>query len=280
MTFQPDLTFISAADARYWRCLYQLLRAAKRRGWDQFGHWIAYDIDVPPHRRANLERAFPWVTFRTFDLSPYPDFYVPARGTYAWKPALINQALQQAPGPLIWMDSANIPTADPTAMITHTRKHGIYLLRGQAPLSRRCDPKVLDALNVPSQTRQNREYVTGIVGLNAADPRIRALTQRWAQLSAQREIIRPLHLDIPRHMNDQAVLNALVLPLVDRGEITLPDHDVDISSGTPIRFMSTRNKLGPDAPLWLDPLARAYYWTYKTIDQWLIRRKSARAPSE
>ena len=48
------------------------------------------------------------------------------------------------------------------------------------------------------------------------------------------------------------------------------EDEIDISSASPVRWISTRNKVGNGAPLWADPLVRLYYFFDKTLDQaWL-----------
>ncbi|WP_093091628.1 glucosamine inositolphosphorylceramide transferase family protein [Shimia aestuarii] len=265
-----DAIFVTGADATYARTLYQLLRAVARKGWNRGMTWIAYDLGMRAEQREMLETQFDWVTFRTLDLAALPGHYVPAEGSYAWKPQIMWEVVEAADGPVIWMDSANLPHRAPDGMLAHIRAHGLYLLRGQAPLQERCDPKVLEALNVPRWTWGTRECVSGLVGVDAGNPEMREIMQRWCALAEQPEIMRPKE-SIERHMHDQAVLNALVADRVCKGEIVLPEEDVDISSGRPVRFLSTRNKVKPDAPLWQDPWIRARYRISKIVDQFLHR---------
>ncbi|SEO48993.1 hypothetical protein SAMN04490248_1062 [Salinihabitans flavidus] len=274
MTAPDQPTFLSAANAPYWRCLWQLLRAARRKGWHRMGDWIVYDMGLQSDRRALLERHFPWAEFRTLDFSALPAHYPPARGTYAWKPEIINRVAGERAAPLIWLDSATLPRGTPAPMLGHLREHGIYLLRGQAPLRRRCAPAVLDRLGVPSAARDMPERVATIGGFDARRADIRTLLQDWATLAADPDMISPADPGIPRHMHDQALLGALTLTRAAEGTLTLPEADIDISSGRPVTFLSTRNKVGPGAPLWIDPFARAWYWGDKTIDQWLHRRRA------
>ncbi|MCP9482425.1 hypothetical protein NNA36_10670 [Shimia sp. CNT1-13L.2] len=267
---KPLPLFVTAADARYWRCLHQLLRAAQRKGWTEQAEWAAYDLGMEAEQRARLERDFPWVRWETFSYEGLPEQYVPSAGSYAWKAHLFWPEVERASGPVIWMDSANLPLASPSEMLDHIDQHGIYLLHGQAPLQERCDPRVLDALDVPRWTWGTRECVTGLVGVDAANPVMRDFMRRWCELSADPEIIRPKER-IERHMNDQAVLNAIMAEATCKGDVVLPQKDVDISSGRPARFLSTRNKVRPSFPIWADWFSRAYYRVNKVLDQFLHR---------
>jgi hypothetical protein len=95
----------------------------------------------------------------------------------------------------------------------------------------------------------------------------------WQQLARKPDLLLPATHLAERHMNDQAVLNCLVMPLVASGKLRLPGVDMDISSGRPLRVVSTRNKVGADVPLWADPLLRARFRLVKEADQALWRLK-------
>jgi hypothetical protein len=53
----------------------------------------------------------------------------------------------------------------------------------------------------------------------------------------------------------------------------LPQGEIDISAPSPIRWMSSRNKVPATLPIWLDPMARAYYRVAKSIDQHALQFK-------
>ena len=268
------LLYVTAADARYARCLHQLFITARRKGWTRNADWVVYDLGMTAKQRHALETRFPWLRWETLDFETLPPHYPPHLGTYAWKPEVIWREVAKHNGLVIWMDSANIPLSAPDPMLSHLRDHGLYLLRGQAPIKERCDPVVLDRLGVPRWTWEMRECVTCIVGLDTRRPNIRQLVQDWAHHARDPETIRP-QKRIERHMNDQAVMNALIAGPVCRGEIILSEEDADISSGRPTRILSTRNKLRPNLPLWAGGLARAYYRVYKITDQFLHRRNDS-----
>lgn len=282
MQSRNDTVFVTGADQTFWRCLYQLLLAVERRGWRKDASWIAYDLGMAPQTRRTLETRFPWCRFRRLNLDDLGEHYVPAFGSYAWKPLIVWDVAKDAAGPVIWMDSANIPKTSPDKMIDWIHTHGLYILRGQTALLGRCDRRMLEAMNVPGWIWGSRECASGLVGFDAGNPLVRQIAQDWAIYSADPEIIRPTVDTFEGHRNDQSVLNALIQPHSAAGQLKLPEQDIDISASRPVQFISTRNKLRPNFPLWADPLARAYYWAAKAIDQtanqiedWAKRRAKA-----
>lgn len=269
MTARPRV--LTAANAPYARSLWQLLRSAERHGWHRRFDWIVGDLGLGAAARHDLARRFPWATLRDADFSDAPAHLRPESGTCGWKPCLIAEVLAEGTGPLLWLDSAALVTGPPDEILATLADHGVFVLRGQSPLQRRCEPAVLDALGVPGWLRATREAVAGAVGFDPARPWVRALVTRWADCARDPALLTPQPRTIRRHMVDQALLSALLLPVLYDRAPGYPVRDVDISSGRPVRYLTSRNKVRPCVPRAADPLVRAWYWTYKTVDQALIR---------
>lgn len=259
--------FVTAANQPFWRCLYQLLRAGERHGWADYGQWVIYDLGLTVATRHFLEQRFEFARLQTLDLKALPAHYHPKAGTYAWKPHLIWQELQAASGPLLWMDSATVPKSDPGRILKTISKTGVYLLRGQSALKNRCERSVLERLQVPGRLWGRQECFAGLIGFDSANAVARQLAKDWAMAASDLSLIAPENKPLEKHQDDQALLSCLALPLIHDGSLATPFQEVDISSGTPVPEISTRNKVGAGMPCWADPLIRAYYATAKHIDQ-------------
>ncbi len=271
MPSRNDAIYVTGADARFARNLHQLLRAVLRHRWNVDAHWVIFDLGMTADQRRDLMQSFPWIEVRTLDLEKLPPHYVPSYGAYAWKAHIVWEVAEHAKGPVIWMDSANLPRGSAQPMLDWIHTHGFYMLHGRSPLLARCDRRMLERLGVPRWLWGSRELASGLVGADMARPEMRKLLQDWATLSDDEDIIRPKPDTFRGHRNDQSVLNALVQPLAALGHIKLPNLDIDISAPDPVKFLSTRNKLKPTTPLWADPLMRARYGLIKAVDQLAIR---------
>lgn len=263
--------FVTGADSTFWRTLFQLLLAVERKKWREAGAWIVYDLGMSAEQLGHLKRRFKWAEFRLLDLVNLPAHYAPHTGSFAWKPYILWEVVKTSTGPVIWMDSATLPKTSPGAILDWINEHGLFLLRGQAPLQERCDPQVLKHLDIPVWTWGTRECIAGFVGIDASNSKSRSIAEEWAYLAENAALLLPDNPSISRHMNDQAVLNALVLPRLCTGELVIPELDADISSPRPAKYLSTRNKVASHLPLWLDPALRAWFSTSKAIDQWAHR---------
>lgn len=269
-----SLVIVTAAAEAYAGCLGRLLRNLERRGLASTHRIVAYDLGLTVARHAALARRFPWCEFRRFDFAAHPPHVAPDRRTYAWKPLLIAQVLAETSAPVLWLDSASQVRTDLRAVHAGLAGHGLYALRGQAPLRDRCDPAVSRALGAPPPLLDEREYVAGAVAFDPAFPAVRALVDAWRRCALDPALMLPRH---PRHNPEQAVLSLLILRCLAAGELTLDPGDIDISSPSPVPWLGSREKLPPHWPAWADPLAWLYYRTYAAADQFLIRLRRLKA---
>lgn len=266
---------VTAASDEYRACLHQYLSGVERwRITREYVH-LAYDLGLAPAHRRLLEARFPWCTFRDFDASIYPP-HVACRGNYAWKPAIICEVLSQTREVVLWMDSANVVTSDLREVDSVARSAGTFTLQGQASLRERCDAGVRARLTVPLGVCDAPERVTTACAFSGADPVVLELVTRWRDLCMDPTLLVPERPSTGRHMWEQAILGCLLLTAAHEGRLTLNADDVDISSPSPTRLMTTRNKVSPSLPLWAHPAARAFYWLYKRVDQEFIRRRRDR----
>ncbi len=262
-----DRTIVTGADDRFWRCLYQLLLSIERHGVQSTVTVIAYDLGMTEASSSQLRRRFDWCEIRPFDFDRHPPHVRIEAGSYAWKPILIAEVMERAGGPVLWLDSSTIIKQSLEPVFTTIGKLGTFTLKGQACLRERCDPLVVKALDLPPEILDDNERVATLAGLDAGQSDVLDLARSWRAHALIKDNIRPDGITIERHMNDQAVFSGLVLTARHNGILELNEDFIDISAPDPMPWMSTRNKLPPNFPVWADPLARAWYATYKFIDQ-------------
>ena len=258
------LLIVTAADQAYWRCLYQFLRSAKRLRLDLRHDFLAYDLGLEARTRQRLQSRFPWCGFRRFRFEDRPPHIGHELRGCPWKPFLVQEVLRSLRGPMLWLDSATLFKQPLDGIAGHIGRFGTYSLKGQAALGLRCDPDILDALAVPIEVRHRQERVGGVLGLDPGHPSARKLVATWLEHHLVPDLVRPRRAS---HNSDQALLSIVMLTMEAAGELTLNDDEIDISSHRPARWMSSRNKVPPRLPVWLDPAARAFYAVYKTADR-------------
>lgn len=263
-----SLTILTAANEPYWRTLWQFLRSAERMEIPQQAQLVVYDLGLEAATRQRLERRFGWAAFRMFDFAAYPPHVALHTRTYAFKPLLIAEAAATDGGQLLWLDCAALfKTRDLSAMRAKLSRDGTYVLKGASALELRCNGFTLDALAVPEQDRKRPERPATIIGLDSAHPGAAALIGEWKAHALIPERIAPR---TKAHNPEQALLSILLFRYQREGRIGLGEEEIDISSPTPVRWISTRNKVPLWVPVWADALPRLTYFFYKTADQaWL-----------
>jgi Protein of unknown function (DUF1647) len=263
---------VTGADQPYWRSLWQFLRSAERAGIHETFRWLVYDLGLSIATRERLKRAFPWIAVRMFDFASYPPHVAMARRSYAWKPIIVAEVLDECAVPMFWLDSATIITSDLKEPLDVLGKFGVFSLKGKPQLGEHCDPRVLEALDVPAELLHLPERVAGFVGFHPDFVVARDIARAWARHALIEDHILPSNA-IADHKPEQALLSALLYKAEREGLLTLNQDDVDISSGRPMRWITTRNKVETYVPRWADGAVRLYYHAWKGADQFLHRFK-------
>lgn len=257
---------LTAADHRFARTLMQFLLSAERQGENRRCRWVIGDLGLTEGDRSLLARRFPWAALHPFSFAEYPPHVALAAGSYAWKPVIIRALAQGHDGPLFWFDSGTILRRPLDEVLAALRLQGFWGLRSQMPLARKCDVRVMDALGVPCEVRHLREYAAGAVGFDLANPLGRTLVDDWGRHALIRDHIAPEAYPA-FHKHDQALLNCLLAGAAFTGDFEPTADEIDISSASPSRLVSTRNYVAPGLPLVVDPLLRARAAAVKAADR-------------
>ncbi|MBL8790323.1 MAG: hypothetical protein JNM45_07480 [Rhizobiales bacterium] len=265
-TSTPRPLILSGADAGFFRSLWQFLLSAERTGASDTFRWRVSDLGMEPDQLRRLNRRFPWCEVVPFAFDSYPPHVALSAKSYAWKPIILADALAATTSPVFWFDSATLLHEALDRPLAILRTHGLWVLKSQSPLFRKCDPAVLDALHVPLEARHLTERAAGAIGIDPQHPAAMELAQAWKRHALEAAHIVPVNA-ASFHKQDQSLLNCLLLTAACKREITLTDDEIDISSFRPYRGLSTRNKVAADAPAWLDPLLRLRQSMVKGADR-------------
>lgn len=269
---------MSAADAAYFRSLLQLAASLARHVDTHASRVVVYDLGLTTRQQERLRRSFPFVTVRTFDFAAYPEvvrIQDRMRHTLSWKPQILRTLVAGGPGLVLWLDSATVVCAPLDPVVAWTTQTGLYApFGGASTVAELTHPATLAALAADHRTQSLRMRAAGVLGFDATRPDIRELVDRWADLSLDARIIAPPGATHANHRFDMSILNIL---LAGRPDLLMTGDELDISSDRPSAIFRARNKVHPLVPLWLDPLARAWFRSYRAIDVAIWRLKRRRA---
>jgi len=263
-------TVVTAADCRYFRTLCQMLMSIERHHLTRTHAFTIVDLGIAGSERRELRARFPWAEVERFPFESYP-VHVGRLATCAWKPIALADVLERRDGLVLWLDCATIVHGPLTSLFDRIARDGVFTLACQSRVDRWCHERTLRFMDVPAEDRAKRCRFGGVVGLDAECRDARELVRHWRDLALVADCIDPPGADRSNHRYDQAVLTNLLYAFERTRGLRLGPEEVDISSCNPVRWISTRNKVAPWLPLALDPVARAGYAVYKTLDRAALR---------
>jgi hypothetical protein len=265
-------TIVTAADRKYERTLWQMLRSAERCALPDAHRFVAFDLGMTPGGRERLRRRFRWCRIEPFDFRGAPP-HIGRLVSCAWKPLAIDEVLRQEEGLVLWLDSATLFHGSLAQIFDRIARHGVFTLVGQSALTRWCHPDTLRDMAVPAEDFAKPCRFGGALGFDAGRTSVGDLVARWRACALREACIDPPGASRANHRFDQSVLTNLLYAFErDRG-LTLTSEEVDISSCHPVPWISTRNKVARWIPRAADPLTRAYYAIYKRVDRFVLRTR-------
>lgn len=265
-------TIVTAADRKYERTLWQMLRSAERCALHDAHQFVSLDLGMTTSGRARLRSRFSWCRIEPFDFLGVPA-HVRRLVSCAWKPVAIEDVLRQEEGLVLWLDSATLCHGSLAPIFDRIARDGLFTLVGQSALTCWCHPDTLRHMAVPAEDLVKPCRFGGAIGFDARRSVVRDLVARWRECALREECIDPPGANRANHRYDQAVLTNLLYAFErDRG-LTLTSEEVDISSCHPVPWISTRNKVARWLPPAFDPLARAYHAAYKRLDRAVLRTR-------
>jgi hypothetical protein len=227
---------------------------------------IVFDLGMSSPERKQLHSLFPWIQLRDSDLSEGPD-HLRQLSSFAWKPTLIARLAEESDAPLLWLDSACVVTGSLEPVWAHLRHHGLWSpFGGGSRMDFRTHHGMLDYLNASERERSARFRSACTCAFDPGHSGALELIRQWRELAWDRQALLPDGCCNANHRYDQSLLTVLLT----RSGLDPSSEELDVSGMFPTPYLRTRNKVSNRVPLWLDPVCRLWFWTYREIDvRWL-----------
>lgn len=261
---------VTAGNAAYFRCLLQLLLSLERDQRAQDMQVTVFDLGMTQTQRHQLLDRFGWIRLFDSDLNHCPE-HVRNLSTFAWKPTLIARVLEESNAPLLWLDSACVVTGSLESVWQHVQRNGLWSpFGGGSRMDYRTHPGMLDYLNASERERSARFRSACTCAFDPAHPGAAELVQQWRQLAWDQQALLPAGCCNSNHRYDQSLLTLLL----SRSGLDPSSEELDVSGLFPTPYLRTRNKVSNHVPLWLDPICRLWFWTYRELDVRFLRIKA------
>lgn len=265
---------LTACNSLHFRNVCQFIYSYRKKREHLNSGFICYDIGLTDSERSYLEATYPEVELRVFDFTHYPEFVRPELMTYSWKPLIIAKTLHEKKGSLLWMDSASIILKPLQPIWEAIGETGSYFpVSGTGTLAEWTHPATLQYLNVPEKYYSYRNRCGCMCGFSYNNAPIRGMVDEWARLALIKECIKPEGANRANHRDDQSLLTILLYRLLETTPLSVTTDEVNISSPSPIKLVSVRNKVPPWWPLGLNSVSIAWFLITRKLDISINRLK-------
>jgi hypothetical protein len=172
---------------------------------------VVYDLGLNACQRNLLSESEDVDEFRTFDYSKYPahfDLNV-AIGEYAWKPAIINEVLQDFPT-VLWLDSGDYLQSKLDPVWPKLKNFGFYTSPSAGNVKTWVHAGTKSYLGVDSKFDTETNCNGAVVGFVRDTPAFEKIFRPWYQCALNKDCIAPAGSSRANHRQDQAALTVLV----------------------------------------------------------------------
>lgn len=181
-----------------------------------------YDLgDLTNEYKENLLKTFPNIIFKIFDYSKYPSYFNVQinAGEYAWKPAIINEVLEELnkninyeeDNYLFWCDAGNKIVSNIDILLNITKNNKIYTPDSAGDIKLWTHFKVLNYfdLNNNSDTLNFTNRNAAIISFYINSKEVQDLIKDYAKYAQIKEAICPEGSSRLNHRQDQALFTIL-----------------------------------------------------------------------
>lgn len=157
-----------------------------------------------------------YVELRDFNFKEYPDFFNwrlkdhnYKLGGFAWKPAILNELINEEVDFLIWFDSANLFSKKLSLFKTFILLNGFVSFYSSGNIKRWTHYNALKNLNIETENNilKMKNLTGGILGINLQNKKALNFLNNWYILCSDIKNIFPKESNINDHRHDQAMLS-------------------------------------------------------------------------
>lgn len=205
--------FVTAASAPYFESLHRLVLSIRRYETEPI---LIYDIGLDTAQIKMLEQ-IPQVTVKCFDFNKYPTHFnlqLFPYGSYAWKVALVHDALHSLQCDITYLDARNFVIGKFSVARFYLHKYGYYF-----PYT---SGKVLDWTHPATVQHFDQNKLVNKTVLNGcywsfsfSSPLAMSMVEKWMRMALDQQIIAPDGCSRLNHRYDQSVLSCIFHETVD-----------------------------------------------------------------
>lgn len=207
---RSSLKLVTAASPGHFRSLLQFLKSVRR--YEPAVTCLIYGMKLEGRMRDLLAGKYRNREYYDFDFSKYPPFFDVDlnNGAYAWKPAIIWDAMTRTEGPVCWMDSGNVLISNLDGIRRELARSGFYSPYSPGSMEEWTHPGMLASLNIGPEWDGGKRNLNGAcIAFDPTKAKPLELAREWKDQAHVRQCIAPDGSDRSNHRYDQALLSVL-----------------------------------------------------------------------
>jgi len=210
--FKKETILVSGADSNYFHYLIELINNVL--AFNYFNRIIIYDLGLTTEQARQI-KSIGSVELRKFDFSRHPNFLsdrddLNKLGAYAWKPAIIYDALVEFETQVFWLDSANLINKRFNLSKILLTKLGYFSTLSIGTIKEWSFPTVIEDLKVSKEIQRKINLNGAIIAFDYNNKTSFKLARKWYEYSMKEELISPKNSNRDNHRYDQTLLSIVL----------------------------------------------------------------------
>lgn len=209
--YDNNIIFITAAEKNYFIKLKSLLESYFKHLDNKL---VVYDIGLDKKQIKFLKDNYQNLDLIKFEFNKYPKFigeyFDKKLGSYAWKPVIINEVLNQSKSKVVWLDAGNIVTKKIIFLKIALTSNRIIIPASSNTIKKWTHPTTIKYIGINKKYLNKNNFASGLVGFDYNSNSARNISELWSKFSQIEECISPPGSSRLNHRQDQAVLTLLL----------------------------------------------------------------------
>ncbi len=208
-----DLTIVTGSDYTHFESVLNLLDSIKI--YESNTNTVLYDIGFQSSQLKFIEENYENIIIKKFNFDNYPKFFSERSngdnklGSYAWKSAIVSEALKEYGGSVLWLDAGDKVTKKLKLLRIVLTSVGLYVPKSAGRIKDWTHFKTLENFNSQGLNTNKRNLASGMIGFNSDKEIAIKISNDWLEKCKSKELISPEGSSRLNHRQDQSLLTII-----------------------------------------------------------------------
>lgn len=209
--YDDNIIFVTAAEQNYYLKVQILLTSYFKNLNNKL---ILYDLGLKPEQIINLSNNYSDLEIRKFKFDKFPKFvgtfHDDKLGSYAWKPIIVDQVLNEFKCKVVWLDAGNVINKKVGLLkVALTAKKFISPLSSNT-IKDWTYPSTFKYISLKEKYLTSPNYASGLISFDYKNEKSKKLSNEWRRFSEIEDCIAPIGSSRENHRQDQTILTLLI----------------------------------------------------------------------